>query len=171
MGGYCHLLASEWGRSEEEQGRIALFARLHDIGKVRVPMQILGKPGPLTKEEFDTVKKHPEWGAEILGDAAWLAVARQICLTHHEKWDGSGYPRGLRGEEIPWEGQVTALADVYDALRSQRVYKPSMSHDDAVRVVLRGDHRVSPEHFNPDLLEVFRRAAPAMDQIFRQFDE
>ncbi|HQF91739.1 MAG TPA: cache domain-containing protein [Synergistaceae bacterium] len=171
MGGYCHLLASEWGRSEEEQGRIALFARLHDIGKVRVPMQILGKPGPLTKEEFDTVKKHPEWGAEILGDAAWLAMARQICLTHHEKWDGSGYPRGLRGEDIPWEGQVTALADIYDALRARRVYKPPMSHEEAVRVLLEGDRRVRPEHFNPVLLEIFRHSASTMDQIFRQFDE
>ena len=171
MGSYCRFLAAAWGRTEDEQDRIALFARLHDIGKVRVPMEILGKPGALTAEEFVVVKSHPEWGAEILGDAAWLAMARQICLSHHEKWDGSGYPRGLRGEEIPWEGQVTALADVYDALRSRRAYKAPLSHEDAVRILLEGDLRVRPEHFNPALLEIFRRSAAAMDQIFRQFDE
>ncbi len=171
MGNYCRFLAAAWGRTEDEQDRIALFARLHDIGKVRVPMEILGKPGVLTEEEFAVVKHHPEWGAEILGDAAWLAMARQICLSHHEKWDGSGYPRGLRGEEIPWEGQVTALADIYDALRARRVYKPPMSHEEAVRVLLEGDRRVRPEHFNPVLLEIFRHSASTMDQIFRQFDE
>jgi HD-GYP domain-containing protein (c-di-GMP phosphodiesterase class II) len=113
------------------------------------------------------VEMHPRWGAEIIGDARWLEMARKICLTHHEKWDGSGYPLGLAGDAVPWEGQVVALADVYDALRSSRVYKGAMSHGDAVRVILSGDGRTSPDHFSPAMLKFFRENHEKMDEIFR----
>lgn len=112
------------------------------------------------------VRNHPRWGAELIGGAEWLAAARRICMTHHEKWDGSGYPLGLSGEEIPWEGQVVALADVYDALRSRRVYKDSMSHEEAVRIILSGDGRTEPGHFGPEIIEFFRKFHGEMDRIF-----
>lgn len=166
IGEYCRILAGELGKSHAEQEKIALFARLHDIGKLKVPREILSKPDILTAEEFRVITGHPAWGADILGDAAWLAMARRICLTHHEKWDGSGYPRGLKGRQIPWEGQVTALADVYDALRSSRAYKPPFSHEQAVEIITRGDGRVEPGHFSPEVLLAFIRRSGTFREIF-----
>ncbi len=166
IGEYCRILAREIGRDAGEQEDIALFARLHDIGKLRIPYGILVKPGTLDTDEFEQIKRHPQWGAEILGDAAWLQMARNICLTHHEKWDGSGYPRGLHGTEIPWEGRVATIADIYDALRSSRSYKPAMSHETAVGILLEGDGRVRPEHFDPKVLNAFRRISGKFAEIF-----
>ncbi len=166
IGEYCKLLARETGRDAGEQEDIALFARLHDIGKLRIPYGILVKPGALDADEFEQIKHHPQWGAEILGDAEWLKMARNICLTHHEKWDGSGYPLGLRGEEIPWEGRIATIADIYDALRSARSYKPSMSHEQAVEIILKGDGRVRPEHFDPRVLSSFERVSGKFGEIF-----
>lgn len=171
IGAFSRLAAKALGKSQEEQNDIELFSRLHDLGKMRIPISILGKNGPLTDEEMAVVRMHPQWGAEIIGDARWLEAARKICLTHHEKWDGSGYPMGLAGEEIPWEGQVVALADVYDALRSNRVYKGAMSHEEAVRVILEGDGRTSPAHFSPEMLEFFRRNHQEMDKIFNSLSK
>ena len=172
IGTYCRLLARELGRSPEEQENIALFARLHDIGKLKVPHYILSKPGKLSSEEFFFIIRHPEWGAEILGDASWLVMARNICLTHHEKWDGSGYPHGLKEEDIPWEGRVTTVADIYDALRSCRAYKPSFSHEKAMEIITKGDGRVQPEHFDPAVLNIFVRLADDFAEIFEsQSDE
>ena len=168
IGEYCRLLAWAVGRDVTEQEDIALFARLHDIGKLKVPTEILSKPGPLTADEFDVIVNHPSWGAEIIGDASWLSMARNICMTHHEKWDGSGYPLGLKGDEIPWEGQVTALADIYDALRSYRTYKPPLSHERVVEIITKGDGRVRPEHFSPELLEAFRIVEERFPDIFLQ---
>ncbi|MCP3871526.1 MAG: HD domain-containing protein, partial [Gammaproteobacteria bacterium] len=109
---------------------------LHDVGKVGVPDSILLKPGPLTHDEFEEMKKHTIYGAEVLAkaelasgivdEASFLKTARDIALTHHEKWDGSGYPQGLKGEEIPLSGRLMAVADVYDALISKRIYKKAM---------------------------------------------
>ena len=168
IGEYCRLLAWAVGRDVTEQEDIALFARLHDIGKLKVPTEILSKPGPLTADEFDVIVNHPSWGAEIIGDASWLSMARNICMTHHEKWDGSGYPLGLKGDEIPWEGQVTALADIYDALRSYRTYKPPLTHERVVEIITKGDGRVRPEHFSPELLEAFRIVEERFPDIFLQ---
>ena len=166
IGKYCSLLAKEIGRDNMEQEDIELFARLHDIGKLRIPYGILIKPGPLTPGEFEQIKLHPRWGAEILGDAGWLRMARNICMTHHEKWDGSGYPLGLRGEEIPWEGRVATIADIYDALRSSRSYKPPLSHREAMHIMLVGDGRVQPEHFDPFVLTTFERISDQFAEIF-----
>ena len=168
IGEYCRLLAWAVGRDVTEQEDIALFARLHDIGKLKVPTEILSKPGPLTADEFDVIVNHPSWGAEIIGDASWLSMARNICMTHHEKWDGSGYPLGLKGDEIPWEGQITALADIYDALRSYRTYKPPLTHERVVEIITKGDGRVRPEHFSPELLEAFRIVEERFPDIFLQ---
>lgn len=168
---YCRFLAENLGYSGDEVEDIGFFSRLHDIGKLRIPHDILAKSGPLTAAEFDVVKQHSAWGADILGEAAWLAMGRRICLSHHEKWDGSGYPHGLSGEDIPREARIMALADVYDALRSPRCYKAARSHDEAVRVILEGDGRVLPGHFDPRLLEIFRRDHGKMALIYEEFSE
>lgn len=133
-------------------------APLHDVGKVGVPDNVLLKPGKLTDEEFDIMKKHPEIGAEALsiaegqlGSSSFLRVAKEISLTHHEKWNGSGYPNQLAGENIPLSGRLMALADVYDALISKRVYKPAFSHDKAKGIIIEG----KGEHFDPDVVDAF----------------
>lgn len=139
---------------------------LHDIGKVAVPDSILFKPGALTNEEFAIMKNHPIYGGDAVSKAeqafgdmdstTFLRVAKEIAYTHHEKWDGSGYPYGLKGDQIPLSGRIMALADVYDALISKRVYKPPFSHTKAVEIITVGDGGVMPDHFDPDILEIFR---------------
>jgi CheY-like chemotaxis protein len=128
-------------------------APMHDVGKIGVPDHILQKNGPLTPEEWLIVKKHPLIGAGIIGrhDNELLEMARVIALTHHEKWDGSGYPRGLHGETIPVEGRIVAIADVFDALTSDRVYRRAFSVEKAVEMMLEERTR----HFDPVLLDAF----------------
>ena len=145
-------------------------ATLHDIGKVGVPDMILLKPGKLTPAEFDIAKRHTTIGgdvlltaAKILGDAPFIAYARQITEYHHEKWDGSGYPHGLKGEAIPFIARVMAIADVYDALVSGRPYKNPMSHEEAVSIIRSG----AGVHFDPRLVDVFLECAPRFDEIAR----
>lgn len=134
---------------------------LHDVGKVGVPDTILLKKGPLTDDEFDEMKMHTVYGAHALGKAdevareadepPFLEMAKEIALTHHERWDGTGYPNGLKGEEIPVTGRLMALADVYDALVSKRVYKDAMTHKDASRYIMSGRSR----HFDPQVIDAF----------------
>lgn len=171
MGAYSTLLAKALGRSPEEIEMIGRFSKLHDIGKVKVPLRILTKPGPLSAEEFEIVKRHTIWGAEIIGPSDWLAVARTICLYHHERYDGGGYPYGLSGEEIPWEAQAVAIADVYDALRSKRAYKPPFDHERACRIILEGDERLRPGAFSPKMLDVFRALHKKMAEIYDLYAE
>ena len=171
IGAYCSRIARDLGREQRDVEDLALFARLHDMGKLKVPREILTKPGALSEEEFRTIQRHTLWGAEIIGDAAWLAMARRICLTHHEKWDGTGYPFGLSGEQIPWEGRIVALADVYDALRSPRAYKPGLSHDEVVRTILRGNDRTRPDHFAPEVLQWFQENHDVMDALYDRYQD
>lgn len=133
-------------------------APLHDVGKVGIPDNVLLKPGKLTDEEFDIMKTHPEIGAQALstaekqlGSSSFLQVAKEISLTHHEKWNGTGYPNQLIGEDIPLSGRLMALADVYDALISKRVYKPAFSHDKAKNIILEGEG----SHFDPEVVQAF----------------
>ena len=133
-------------------------APLHDIGKVGIPDGILLKAGKLTDDEFEIMKKHTAYGMETiaiqeerLGDNSFLRFAREIAATHQEKWDGTGYPEGLKGEEIPVVGRLMAIADVYDALISKRVYKPSFPHKKAVEIISEG----KGIHFDPDMVEAF----------------
>ena len=133
-------------------------APLHDIGKVGIPDSILLKPGKLTEEEFTTMKTHTLLGSESiriaekeLGHTSFLRLSREIAETHHEKWDGSGYPHGLKGDEIPVSGRLMALADVYDALISKRIYKPAFSHDKAKAILLEG----RGSHFDPNVVDAF----------------
>lgn len=135
-------------------------APMHDVGKVGVPDAILLKRGRLTEEELVEIRKHPEYGrrafeeaARRLGKTSFLRYAEEIAYTHHEKWDGSGYPQGLNGEEIPISGRLMAIADVYDALISVRPYKRAFSHEDAVNLILEG----RGTHFDPDMVDAFVR--------------
>lgn len=135
-----------------------LTSPLHDIGKVGIPDSVLLKPGRLNDIEFDIMKTHTTLGAQTL-DAAirqfpgakFLEMARDIALTHHERWSGGGYPNGLRGEEIPLAGRIMAIADVYDALTSKRVYKPAFTHEVAKSMIVQD----SGKHFDPSLVEAF----------------
>ena len=168
IGDLSALIARGIGAMESEVDELIIFARLHDMGKIKVPSEILMKDGPLTHEEYNIVKNHTTWGAEIVGDAHWLVTARNICLTHHEKWDGSGYPHGLKGHEIPMEGAIVALADIYDALRSPRSYKAALTHEEVVTIILEGDGRTQPEHFNPEVLRWFAHNHEKLNEVLFQ---
>lgn len=141
---------------EERIALITTASAIHDVGKISIPEEILNKPGKLTQEEFETMKSHAKIGAEMLSDlpidqsnAPLVKVACEICRWHHERYDGRGYPDGLRGEEIPIAAQVVSLADVYDALTSERCYKKAFSHDEAMEMIRTGQCGA----FNPLLLQ------------------
>ncbi len=144
-------------------------APLHDIGKVAIRDSILLKPGKLTPEEFDEMKKHTLFGEEVIANleqmagqpTSFLSCAKDIAGSHHEKYDGSGYPRGLAGETIPLAGRIMAVADVYDALISKRVYKNSMSHEEAMTIMVDG----RGSHFDPILIDAFLEVEPHFRQI------
>ncbi|WP_130862365.1 bifunctional diguanylate cyclase/phosphohydrolase [Bacilliculturomica massiliensis] len=147
--------------------RMALIinaSALHDVGKISIPEEILNKPGKLTQEEFEVMKTHSALGAQIMEDALQrhredlIQIAYNICRWHHERWDGRGYPDGLKGDDIPIEAQVVALADVYDALTSVRVYKNAYSHETAMHMILNGECGA----FNPLLLECLRQVGPTL---------
>ena len=154
-----------------------LSAPLHDVGKVGVPDHILLKAGRLTDEEFVEMKKHTQYGHDALriterklGEDSFLHYAKEIAFSHQEKWDGSGYPQGLKGDQIPICGRLMAVADVYDALISKRVYKPPFSHEDAVKIVKDG----SNSHFDPDVVDAFLELENTFRNIaltYADFDE
>lgn len=149
-------------------------APLHDIGKVGVKDGILLKPGKLTAEEFEEMKKHTIYGGESLmvgikelGEESFLSLAKEIALTHHEKWDGSGYPYGMSNKEIPISGRLMALSDVYDALTSRRVYKGAFTHNDAKNIILEG----RGTHFDPDIVDAFMRIEAKFIEIMERFKD
>jgi len=141
---------------------------MHDIGKVGIPEKILQKNGSLTQEEFEIMKKHTIIGADILKGShiSVLQMAEKIAKYHHEKWNGEGYPFRLKGESIPLSARIVALADIYDALRSERIYKPPLTHQQATEVILNGDNRTKPEHFDPEVLNIFRKYHRTFEEIY-----
>ena len=159
--------------SMQDRELIAEASTLHDIGKIGIDDKILNKPGRLTKEEFETMKQHTVIGDEMMAalpeyqDEPLIHYTRQICRGHHERWDGLGYPDGLKGDEIPIAAQVVALADVYDALTSERVYKAAYSHEKAVEMILNNECGV----FNPMLMQVLQRMAPQLPLIMHREED
>ena len=166
---YCELLAKRVGMSDRHAELIRIASPMHDIGKIGTPDSILMKRGRLTPDEFEIMKRHAEIGYRILvgSNSEMLMLAAEIAWTHHEKWDGSGYPRGLVGEEIPLEGRITALCDVFDALTTARCYKPAFSVEDSRALMNAG----RGHHFDPELYDVFWEHIDEFLAIKRLYDD
>jgi len=164
---YAGALAANMGFNLGFVEDIAISAQMHDVGKIKIPVEILLKEGPLTAKEMQLMRQHPAYGAEILGDSPRLKVAREIAMSHHENWDGTGYPKRLKGHRIPMSGRIVKVADVYDALRSKRSYKAPMTHEEAMRVFQEGDDRINPAaHFDPAVLAAFFKIDHMFDMIY-----
>jgi len=169
MSHYTHLLARAAGLGEVEADDLLNAAPMHDVGKIGIPDAILQKNGKLDEAEWQVMRQHAQIGAEIIGEheSGLLRMARSIALTHHEKWDGSGYPNGLAGEAIPLEGRIVAIADVFDALTSVRPYKPAWPVEEALEFL----RRESGRHFDPELVELFLGILPAILEVKERWAE
>lgn len=169
IGLYAEALAKELGWEESKAADLRIAAAMHDIGKIGIPDSILLKPGKLTPEEFEVMKGHPEIGADMLNKTKipLLNMAAQVSLCHHERWDGSGYPKGLKGEEIPVEARITTIVDVYDALVHKRVYKQASSEQAALTLM----KQMVGKHFDPELFQLFMKNLPKMQRIRQAYSE
>ncbi|MDG2383094.1 MAG: response regulator [Pirellulaceae bacterium] len=189
VGRYVAVIAQEMGFDAERVEMLEQAAQLHDVGKIGIPDSILLKPGKLEESEFELMKNHCSFGKKIIRpmiDDDWKAIRRHteigaalfgiasspimklaaiIAESHHERWNGSGYPRGLKGEQIPIEGRITAVADVYDALSTRRPYKPAFSEDKCFSILEEGRGR----HFDPEILDAFFRSAEAILRVQNDF--
>ncbi|MBI3600338.1 MAG: HD domain-containing protein [Nitrospinae bacterium] len=179
---YCRLIAHELGTKEKYKGIIdkkyieLIFksSPLHDIGKVGIPDSILLKPGKLTNEEFDIMKQHPVIGGDAIAEAekklrgrkiTFLTIGKEIAYCHHEKFDGTGYPHRSKGDDIPLSARIMALADVYDALTSKRVYKEAWTHEAARELIIKD----SGSHFDPDAVDAFLKMEDEFIKIRGQY--
>ena len=164
---YSKILALKYGLSEKEAEQLQQASPMHDIGKIAIPDAILKKPGRLNAEEFEVMKTHAQLGYEMLkySQRPLLKAAATVAHEHHEKYDGSGYPRGLKGEDIHIYGRITALADVFDALGSDRVYKKAWSDDKLIELFM----AQKGKHFDPDLITIFMENLSDFYDIRRQF--
>ncbi len=166
---YAYFLAEILGVPKAFCDEIRYSAQLHDVGKMSIDMAILRKKGPLTDEERDEMKRHPVYGYRILTASDRLRMAGEIALNHHERWDGNGYPHGRRGREIPLAARIVSLADIYDALRSQRPYKPGFDHETTRRTLLEGDDRMKVEGlFDPQVVGAFAEHHRGFDEIWER---
>lgn len=171
---YARLLTDQLGVDQTQKNLIMWALAFHDIGKVAIPDGILNKPGPLTEQEWEIMKQHPVQGAKIFDSITssvtitdplirdYLQIAHDVILYHHERWDGSGYPHGLAGEQIPLSARIAALCDVYDSLRSLRPYKNAFTHQEAVEVIMAG----SGTHFDPAIVKAFSQIADRFDEVW-----
>lgn len=164
---YSRLIAAAAGKDDAWCDRLALASPMHDIGKLGVPDAILKKPGKLDANEWAEMYRHPTYGGEILANSEneLLRMSERVARGHHEKWDGTGYPDKLRGDAIPLEARITALADVFDALTSRRCYKPAFSLNDALNIIYDG----AGKHFDPALVDAFKRVLSNIIQVMNTF--
>ncbi|WP_295450359.1 HD domain-containing phosphohydrolase [uncultured Thiodictyon sp.] len=169
MSQVSRLLALKAGMSEGDAETLLLAAPMHDVGKIGISDQILLKPGQLTPAEWEIMKSHPQIGADIIGEdpSEIMRLAAIIALTHHEKWDGSGYPKGLRGQNIPLQARVVAIADVFDALTSRRPYKEAWPCEQALDQIRAG----TGSHFDPNLVPLFLDIVPEVLAIRQQYQD
>jgi putative two-component system response regulator len=169
MSHFARVLGIAAGLNEHEADDLLHAAPMHDVGKIGIPDSILQKAGPLDDEEWKVMRSHATIGAAIIGEhgGGMLALARSIALTHHEKWDGSGYPNGLAGEAIPLEGRIVAIADVFDALTSKRPYKAAWSEEQALDYL----QKQKGQHFDPALVDLFIEQMPAVREIQQRWAE
>ena len=163
MSRYAALMAASLGWSDADCELLLHASPMHDIGKIGIPDHILLKPGKFEPDEWEVMKRHAQMGADILsdGDSVLMQLARDIALTHHEKWDGSGYPNGLAGTDIPQAGRIVAVADVFNALTSSRPYKKAWPVEDAVRLL----QEQSGRHFDPEIISHFLALLPEIVAI------
>lgn len=171
IGAYAALLVSQLDWSQDRQDLITLAAPLHDVGKIGTPDAVLLKTGKLDPDEMAEMQKHAEIGYRILSLSKHpvMQMAANIAWCHHEHWSGDGYPRGLAGKDIPVEARLVAFGDIYDALRSDRAYKEGFDHAQALNIMIEGDGRTMPGHFDPELMEVFRDHTDSFGEIFTEF--
>ena len=169
MSFYTKILANKLKMSKEWQELIFTAAPMHDIGKIGVPDAILNKKGKLTAEEWVIMRKHPQFGADIIGhhNSTLLKMARDIAIAHHEKWDGTGYPNQLSGNDIPLAARVVAIADVFDALTSERHYKKAWAFEEAVAYIV----AESGQHFDPDIVRAFTKSIPEFKVIHHRYSD
>jgi len=164
VGKLSAFLSRKLGKDESDVQEIELFAKLHDIGKVGIPSEVLNKPGKLTTEEFSIVKTHTEIGYQLLKNLEISNMGMDIIRYHHEKWDGNGY-RGLAGDDIPVAARIVAIADVYDALRMKRPYKKAMTHEETMEIILKD----RGTHFDPAIVDVFLKSHQEIKNIYNTF--
>ena len=165
---YAQELATAMGMNAEFCETIHYASPMHDIGKIAIPDSILLKTGPLSAQEWTVMKSHTTVGAQLIGSGSspYLQMGAEIALHHHERWDGGGYPAGLKGQLIPFSARIMNICDQYDALRSVRSYKRALSHGTAMEIITIGDGRTMPSHFDPDVLEAFKKCAKRFEEIF-----
>jgi len=170
---YTRELAGKIGLGSEIEDTIYYASPMHDIGKVGIPDNVLLKQGPLSDAEWGVMKTHPKIGADILkgSTSPYLQMAIDIAMCHHERWDGGGYPRRLKGEDIPMPARIMNIVDQYDALRSRRPYKPAFDHEKACRIITEGDGRTMPSHFDPAVLQAFKEHVGVFADIFDSYQD
>lgn len=168
VGEYAAFIAEKLGLSDKFIRTIRQQAPLHDVGKIHIPEAILKKPAKLIGAEWTTMKVHTVHGAQIVGGHSRLSMGRTICLTHHERWDGTGYPKGMRQEQIPIEGRIVNIADQYDGQRNKRVYKEAFDHAKVYRIITQGDEWTLPRHFDPKVLKIFSDNGSQFEEIYER---
>ena len=166
---YAKLVSQAAGAKPQICEAMAVASPLHDIGKLGVPAEILRKPEKLSAPDWERVRRHPQIGAEIIGehDDPLLKLARQIALTHHENWDGTGYPKGLKGEAIPWPGRVMAVVDSFESMTTTQFHRPPRSIEDAAAEIERG----AGKRYDPAVVAAFKKALPVMRKVRESYSD
>ncbi len=173
IGMYAKKIAQHLNMPEDFVELITFASPMHDLGKIGIPDNILLKNGILTSEEFNRMKLHTIIGEKILSGSSHhkIRMAASIALNHHERWDGTGYPKGIKGNEIPIEARIVMICDVYDAMRSIRPYKPAFDHKTTLRIITEGDKRIMPYHFDPEVFRAFLELAPIFEYIYETYKD